>query len=74
VYYADYTGEPIVNSDSDGDALKEESILVVIGPEGGFSETEVDQIYKSKANGLRVGEYILRTETAAVAAVSKLTY
>ena len=49
-------------------------INVVIGPEGGFSKKEIEM---AKSKGFRIlslGERILRTETAAVTALSILMY
>ena len=50
---------------------KGKSVSIMIGPEGGFSEEEVN-LLTSKYNFRRVslGKRILRTETAAVYALS----
>ncbi|MBE3553518.1 MAG: 16S rRNA (uracil(1498)-N(3))-methyltransferase [Thermicanus sp.] len=45
-------------------------ILVVIGPEGGFSEEEVQRAEKEGIYPVSLGKRILRTETAAIAALS----
>jgi 16S rRNA (uracil1498-N3)-methyltransferase len=45
-------------------------VLITIGPEGGFSELEVKQAQLNKFNPLSLGTRILRTETAAIAAIS----
>lgn len=53
---------------------KVKNILVMIGPEGGFSEAEVS---KAIANGficVSLGKSILRAETAAISAINMLTY
>lgn len=50
------------------------SILVVIGPEGGFSHDEVQRAQHAGAHPLSLGRRILRTETAALVMVSILTY
>lgn len=44
--------------------------LVIIGPEGGFSETEFEQACHAGCVPLRIGQSVLRIETAAVAAVT----
>jgi 16S rRNA (uracil1498-N3)-methyltransferase len=55
-----------------GDA---ESIAVIVGPEGGFSETEADSfITGAGARAVSLGEAILRTETAGAAALAMLIY
>lgn len=46
------------------------SIALLVGPEGGFSEVEVQQAVNSGFAGLTLGPRILRTETAALAALS----
>lgn len=48
------------------------SITVAIGPEGGFSETELELATKHGFQRLGLGPRVLRTETAALAAISVL--
>ncbi|MCD8378754.1 MAG: 16S rRNA (uracil(1498)-N(3))-methyltransferase [Lachnospiraceae bacterium] len=50
------------------------SIAVFIGPEGGFSEKEVDQALAAGFTAVTLGQRILRTETAAVAVLAMLAY
>lgn len=50
------------------------SVDLMIGPEGGFSEMEVQQALATGYQGLRLGPRILRTETAALTAISVLQY
>ncbi|KTC85034.1 16S rRNA (uracil(1498)-N(3))-methyltransferase [Legionella brunensis] len=47
-------------------------VALLIGPEGGFSEQEIKQILFNNFNPLSLGPRILRTETAAIAALSVL--
>jgi len=47
-----------------------DSLALLVGPEGGFSETEVEQSLALDFNGLTLGPRVLRTETAALAALS----
>lgn len=49
-------------------------IGVVIGPEGGFEEEEIEELKKIEANIITLGPRILRTETAGFTAVSLLMY
>lgn len=49
-------------------------ILVVIGPEGGFSHAEADAAAAAGAQMLSLGSRILRTETAALVVLSLLNY
>lgn len=46
------------------------SIALLIGPEGGFSENELTLAAKHQLQCLTLGKRILRTETAALAAIS----
>ena len=45
-------------------------IGIVIGPEGGMSEAEVDAMRELGARAITLGPRILRAETAAVASVA----
>ena len=47
-------------------------ISLLIGPEGGLSDREIGQAQRAGFTPLRLGPRILRTETAALAAVSAL--
>ena len=49
-------------------------IVMIIGPEGGWSEREVQSAISAGANIVSIGPRILRTETAALIAVSQLLY
>lgn len=49
-------------------------INVVIGPEGGFSEKEIELAKSAHMSILSLGDRILRTETAAITAMSILMY
>jgi 16S rRNA (uracil1498-N3)-methyltransferase len=47
-------------------------VTLVVGPEGGFSEVEVALLGRSGADAYSLGPRVLRTETAAPAAVAVL--
>ena len=49
-----------------------DSIFVLIGPEGGFHPSEVEQAITANFSRVSLGANTLRTETAAVAAVSQI--
>lgn len=49
-------------------------ILLMIGPEGGFTDEEVQQVQQSGGIAVTLGPRILRTETAALAALSCILY
>ena len=50
------------------------SIALLIGPEGGFSKQEVKEAIEKGFKPVSLGKRILRTETAAVSAVSNILY
>lgn len=51
-----------------------EPIALVVGPEGGFDRGEVDALIARGAVPVSLGRLVLRTETAALAAVSVLRH
>lgn len=51
-----------------------EPVLVAVGPEGGFSDQEVDAAVQSGFTPLSIGSRILRIETASIAISSLLIY
>lgn len=51
-----------------------ENILLLIGPEGGFTAQEVAEAKKAGLLPLSLGPHILRSETAAIATVAILAY
>ncbi|MDK2776915.1 MAG: 16S rRNA (uracil(1498)-N(3))-methyltransferase [Pseudomonadota bacterium] len=46
------------------------AVALLVGPEGGFSDAEVEQAISAGFAGLTLGPRVLRTETAALAALS----
>lgn len=59
-------GQPLVSSVSPS----ETSVALLVGPEGGLSETEVAQASEADFEPVSLGPRILRTETAAIVAVA----
>ena len=53
-------------------AADEKPVGVFVGPEGGWTENELTLFKEAALDGLELGHLILRAETAAVAAVTKL--
>lgn len=47
-------------------------VVVVVGPEGGLTDAELDAFAAAGAHGARLGSEVLRTSTAGVAAVAAL--
>lgn len=54
------------------DVEVEKDVVLLIGPEGGFSQRELERVSQSGFRALSLGPRILRTETAAVAALTAL--
>ena len=50
------------------------TVAIVIGPEGGFEEAEIDTLKKHKAEIITLGPRILRTETAGFVCASLIMY
>lgn len=49
-----------------------EDVYLIVGPEGGVSETEIDSLEAVGAQAVRLGEEVLRTSTAGPAALAAL--
>ena len=54
--------------------LKNEKILVIVGPEGGFSAGEISMFETYKLPKLSIGKLILRAETAVISSLSNVIY
>lgn len=50
------------------------AVVILIGPEGGFSDQEVDQARKAGAIPVSLGPRILRTETAGITVLGIILY
>jgi len=48
------------------------NMSILIRPEGGLSETEINTAKKSGFNGVKLGPRILRTKTATLAAITSV--
>jgi len=53
---------------------KDDKVLVVIGPEGGFSQREFDWFKSKNLEMLTLGDLILRAETAVTVALGNIVY
>lgn len=53
-------------------SLEADDLLLVVGPEGGLSEQELDHLMQAGAQSVRLGDSVLRTSTAGAAALSVL--
>lgn len=54
--------------------LKGDKVLVIIGPEGGFSQKEFDYFKENNLEMLTLGDLILKAETATVVALGNIIY
>ena len=54
--------------------ISNKKIHVIIGPEGGFEEEEIEELKDIGSNTVSLGPRILRTETAGIVALSILLY
>ena len=63
-----YQGEPIMTLANS----QFQSVLIAIGPEGGFDESESSLARESRFKSVTLGPAILRVETAALAVASIL--
>jgi len=48
--------------------------MLIVGPEGGFSDREAEQAVRAGALPVSLGRRVLRTETAAMVALACLMY
>lgn len=64
----------VIVGDANGEAptkfTETENVAVVIGPEGGFSAQETEQLQLSNAVAWRIGANRLRSETAAISLIA----
>lgn len=51
-----------------------EGSIIAIGPESGFTDEEINILKKLGATGIKINNNILRTETAAIAAISLMSH
>jgi 16S rRNA (uracil1498-N3)-methyltransferase len=63
-----------VLSNIKAEVLAKGRLFLIIGPEGGFSETEVERVLKQGVKTASLGARILRTETAGLVASAIIMY
>jgi 16S rRNA (uracil1498-N3)-methyltransferase len=61
-------------SDALAGAGPEAKVAVIVGPEGGLTEDEVDTFCRAGAKCAGLGDLVLRSETAAIAGLAIVTY
>ena len=74
LFFVPYENEEGMQSTKDALSLikKGMNVSILIGPEGGFSENEIEQAVKAGAKLISLGKRILRTETAAILSAGML--
>ena len=53
-----------------GDVYKRQDLTILVGPEGGLSEKEIKSANDHDFISIKLGNLVLRTETAPVAAIA----
>ena len=70
--------DTFLQKDSEAKKSKEEAwlknVAIIIGPEGGFSDDEANELKEAGAQPVSLGKTILRTETAGPAAIAMVMY
>ena len=74
VPYENATGYRIRNMMKEMNPLNIRNIAIIIGPEGGFEEFEIENLRDKGAHIVTLGPRILRTETAGFTCASLLQY
>lgn len=62
------------NSIKDFDVKDKKNIAIIVGPEGGFDISEIDELKKYGYKSISMGKRILRAETAPIALLTMLYY
>ena len=62
------------NSIKNSDIKDKKNIAIVVGPEGGFDISEIDELKKLGCKSISLGKRILRAETAPIALLTMLYY
>ncbi len=62
--------DPLSNTSIHSISPKDNTLAILIGPEGGLSDEEIALATNSGFSGIQLGPRILRTETAALAAIT----
>jgi 16S rRNA (uracil1498-N3)-methyltransferase len=70
--FSERGGSPV--SDAVAGVEKGSAVIVLVGPEGGWSEEELARLDELGAKAVTIGPRVLRTETAAIVAVALLQH
>ena len=69
--FAFHTEGPILDR---GDLTQQSPLAVFVGPEGGWSPTELEMFHALNIPVVCLGPQVLRTETAVIAALSQVVF
>lgn len=71
-YFCHFDGFDFIFSGNDSNEKKE--IIILIGPEGGFSEKEILLLKDNDFKSIKLNKRVLRAETAAIVAASRVLF
>jgi len=71
-YIRDVLKSTICNDKDSGE--QNPSVLILVGPEGGWTEQEAQDIVEGGFEALSLGGYILRSETAAISSIAMMSH
>jgi len=74
IFYEKNSESFLVSDYINSGCVKPESVMIIIGPEGGFSEKEIILALKNEFESYSLGNGILRAETAVICAASIVQY
>lgn len=74
IAFCERTAYPLKDYLRDNPIKKGEKVLVIIGPEGGFSEMEFEFFKTNNIIQASLGELILRAETAVIVGLGNIIY
>lgn len=72
--YENEDGRTIKDCLKSAEEKKPKTVAVIIGPEGGFADSEAEKLAEIGADTVSLGKTILRTETAGPAAIAMIMY
>jgi 16S rRNA (uracil1498-N3)-methyltransferase len=73
-FLLDQNADSSLNEDIKNSRFNLEKSVCIVGPEGGFDQGEIIQAKEHGCSTVTLGEHRLRTETAAIAAVSIISF
>ena len=74
VAYENESGRTIKHALQEYQKRDDTTVLICIGPEGGFQQKEIDMLVEHGVESITLGSTILRAETAAISAVAMINY